>query len=90
MVGDIAEEKDAERRSSRESEKEEGRRVLEPLDAIAALLDEVDTAARSAVRCALEGAGLHQHHRGEWRRRRGEAVNAYKAKPVVGEIRLTA
>lgn len=35
-----------------------------------AQLDELVAQARALARDALERAGYHQHHRGEWRRRR--------------------
>jgi hypothetical protein len=61
----------AEERAAREAERAASRRER-------ALLDEADRAtahlclqADLAARAALLGAGYHQHHRGEWRKRRG-------------------
>ena len=33
-------------------------------------LDELDQVCRQLVQAALDQAGYHQHHRGEWRKRR--------------------
>jgi hypothetical protein len=36
------------------------------------LLDGCGRQLQDQLRSALETAGYHQHHRGEWRRRRGQ------------------
>ena len=40
------------------------------LDDLERALDEMAERARALARDALSAAGYHQHHRGEWRRRR--------------------
>ena len=41
-------------------------------DATAALVAEADALAEDLARAALLSAGYHRHHRGEWRKRRGD------------------
>jgi hypothetical protein len=69
-VGDIAEEMDAERRAARDAEREQERHLLRTFDAAEGLLGALDAIAQTASALALEGAGYHRHHRGEWRKRR--------------------
>jgi hypothetical protein len=52
----------------RQAEEKEAR---EEWRAVEEKLDEMLADARSAVAEVLKAAGYHQHHRGEWRKRRG-------------------
>lgn len=42
-------------------------------NAVVALVQELSAGVDLLLRAALSQAGYHQHHRGEWRRQRGES-----------------
>jgi hypothetical protein len=73
-TGEVAEllaELDALEREERETERAEGKALRDELDALDGSLGELHTKAELLARAALIVAGFHQHHRGEWRKRRG-------------------
>jgi hypothetical protein len=57
-------------REDRRSELEEIRAERREVDDLQRALDEMAERARALARDALTAAGYHQHHRGEWRKRR--------------------
>jgi hypothetical protein len=72
-VGDVAEEIDVERRAARDADRERERQLLREFDETEGPLSTLDAIAETVSRLALEAAGYHRHHRGEWRKRRGRA-----------------
>lgn len=75
------EELEAAQEADRRAERAQQRRRDQADDRASA---ERSRAVNRVVRLALEAAGYHQHHRSEWRRRRGMngAIQATKAAPV--------
>src|SRR5271166_3304195 len=57
-------------REDRENERHQERIERKQLDDLEQALDELAEQARDLASKALSAAGYHQHHRGEWRRRR--------------------
>jgi hypothetical protein len=51
-------------------DRQEARSERKELDDLERALDELAEQARDLARDALSAAGYHQHHRGEWRKRR--------------------
>jgi hypothetical protein len=71
-TGDVAEQAamiDAIARQGREA----GRAAMAELTALAAPLDDLAELTDLLARAALAAAGYRQHHRGEWRKRRGRS-----------------
>jgi hypothetical protein len=62
---------DALEREEKEMEWAKEKAVRDELDALDAPLSELDGKAELLARAALIVAGFHQHHRSEWRKRRG-------------------
>jgi hypothetical protein len=58
-------------REKREAERVARRRERDELQALDAPVEEMDQTAALFARVALIVAGFHQHHRGEWRKKRG-------------------
>src|SRR5690348_4950568 len=61
---------EADDRDNRRSDREEARAERWEADDLERALDEMAGRARALARDALTAAGYHQHHRGEWRKRR--------------------
>src|SRR5262245_56131522 len=61
---------EADERDGREFDREQARAERREADALERALDEMADRARALARDALTAAGYHQHHRGEWRRKR--------------------
>ena len=57
-------------RANRLSQRAAWKAERERLDVVDALLEPFFELAEDAAKAALLTAGYHQHHRGEWRRRR--------------------
>src|SRR3954452_19201129 len=57
-------------RDEQDYERHQQRAERKRLDDLERALDEMAEQARDLAREALTAAGYHQHHRGEWRRRR--------------------
>ena len=70
-LAELAAEMDALRRRRREEEAKAWRRERESLEALDRTLEELYEAAEVLARASLIAAGYHQHHRSEWRKRRG-------------------
>jgi hypothetical protein len=69
-VGEVAASTVATERAQREQQREAWlteKRVREELER---QVEQLDQACKSIVNELLEQAGYHQHHRGEWRKRR--------------------
>jgi hypothetical protein len=62
---------EADERDGRQCDLERVRSERKELDDLERALDEMAEHARALARDALTAAGYHQHHRGEWRKRRG-------------------
>jgi hypothetical protein len=75
-VAEFAAQLDTMERNHREAEKAAGLAQRAELDALDAPLNELNTLADSVARAALVAAGFRQHHRGEWRKRRGKRPEA--------------
>jgi hypothetical protein len=71
-VAELAAQTDALKRERREEERAAWRAKRAQLEALDAPLDELNELADLLARAALTAAGFRQHHRGEWRRRRGQ------------------
>lgn len=65
----IVHERDLLNRAMEESRRQEERRGLEKLEALAAPVQEVDEVAAVLARASLVAGGFHRH-KGEWRMRR--------------------
>jgi hypothetical protein len=61
---------EADGRDWREFDREQVRAERREADDLERALDEMAERARALARDALTAAGYHQHHRGEWRKRR--------------------
>ena len=72
-VGEHAEEADAQARLARDEARQEGSRIVEPLDTCARSLEALEALSNAMAIAALEAAGYHRHHCGEWRKRRAPA-----------------
>lgn len=59
-------------RDRREWETAQWQHERERLDKLEAMLDNYYQAVERTLRNELQAAGYHQHHRGEWRRKRGK------------------
>ena len=70
-VGALAEQLDALQRQKCETERATSRAERDEVAALDAPLAELDELADLLARAALAAAGYVQHHRGEWRKRRG-------------------
>jgi hypothetical protein len=67
----LAAQLDALKRQMRESERVRERSGrADELEALDSKLDQLHDLAELVARTALAAAGYHQHHRGEWRKRR--------------------
>lgn len=69
-LGELAARLDAIDREKRAVERAAARAERQEIDALDAPLNELDELADLLVRAALLAAGFHQHHRGNWRKRR--------------------
>src|SRR5262245_48399800 len=63
---------EAEERQEREEARQQERAERERLDDLERALIDVAARGRALAHEALTAAGFHQHHRGEWRKRRGQ------------------
>jgi hypothetical protein len=72
VVGQLAAQLDAIERQKRETERAILRAEADELAALDAPLAELNELADLFARAALAAAGYAQHHRGEWRKRRGQ------------------
>jgi hypothetical protein len=70
-LAQIAAERDALDRRQREEEASAWRAECERLEALEEPVEELCEVADLLARATLLAAGYHQHHRGEWRKRRG-------------------
>ena len=73
LAAEIAARTDERERAYRQARAQAEREERERLDALDGQVDELCGTADVLARAALVLAGFHQHHRGEWRRRRGQA-----------------
>ncbi len=71
-MAELAAEADARERRRREEEAEAWREERERMEALEAPIEELCEAAEVIARAALIASGYRQHHRGEWRKRRGQ------------------
>jgi hypothetical protein len=69
-VADLVARMDANERQRREAERAARRLQRAEVDALGALLDDLNDLADLVARAALVVAGFRQHKRGEWRRQR--------------------
>ncbi len=67
-------------REDRENERHQERIERQQLDDLEQSLDELAEQARTLAGEALSAAGYRQHHRGEWRKRRGERSGESQAR----------
>jgi hypothetical protein len=74
-IGELAAQLDAIGWAKREADRA-ARAEREEVKALDAPLNELDGLADLLVRAALVAAGFHQHHRGNWRKRRGDRDEA--------------
>jgi hypothetical protein len=74
-LAEAAAREDAVRAAKREAQRREWRARREEIEAVDAQLAQLDALCRMLVRTELEAAGFHQHHRGEWRKRREEKAD---------------
>ena len=72
LAGELAAAADARARVKREAEKEAWRAEKERMEAALAPFEDFYDGVETLVRRSLILAGYHQHHRGEWRRKRGK------------------
>ncbi len=70
-VGELAARLDALERQTRDNERAAFNAERDELDALDAPLAVLNELADLLARAALAAAGYAQHHRGEWRKRRG-------------------
>jgi hypothetical protein len=70
-VAALAARLDAQEREEKEMKRAELKALRAELDALDAPLNELHRQTELLTRVALILAGFHQHHRGEWRKRRG-------------------
>lgn len=75
LLGKYACRQDAIQREKRETEREQERILREEIQARDRCLDELEATVDLVLRALLTSAGFHQHHRGEWRKRRGQREN---------------
>jgi hypothetical protein len=73
-LAELAARLDAEERRRREEERASQREERKRLDALAAPVVELCEVAEVIARAALIASGYHQHHRGEWRKRREQRI----------------
>ncbi len=74
-AGELAAEMDARERAQRKAEAQENREEQARYQALDDQLAALDELADMMSRAALVAAGYHQHHRGEWRRKRVRKEN---------------
>ncbi len=72
LVGELAAAADARARAERQAEKAAWRAEQERMEAALAPFKDFYDGVETLVRGSLILAGYHQHHRGEWRRKRGK------------------
>jgi hypothetical protein len=72
LAGQLAAQLDAEERALRHAEQALARAERDDVTALDAPLAEINDLADLLADAALLAAGYHQHHRGDWRRRRGK------------------
>jgi hypothetical protein len=72
-LGELAAALDALQRAEREAKAAEWRADRERLQGVDKVVSRLDELADLLARAALVAAGYHQHKRGEWRARRGQA-----------------
>jgi hypothetical protein len=75
MTAEQIAEMDAIELQERESERREAWEERRAWREIEHALDELADDAHRASAAALTAAGYHRHHRGEWRKRRGERTD---------------
>ena len=72
-VGELAAQLDAQRRARLAVQRQAWDREQERLKVEDGLLENLDVVCGLATRTEFEAAGYHQHHGGEWRKRRGQS-----------------
>lgn len=70
-AAEAAAQADAAERRRRVAAQEADRRARSESGAISEAVERFSEAVCSLARLSFEAAGCHQHHRGEWRRKRG-------------------
>lgn len=73
LVGQYASQLDAIERDTRLTQRECERTRREESEVRDQELEHLEELADLVVRAVLASAGFHQHHRGEWRKRRGRS-----------------
>lgn len=71
MLGQLSAQMDAIDREKRLAERAAIRAQMDEIATLGSPLAELNELADLLVQAALVAAGYHQHHRGEWRKRRG-------------------
>ena len=71
FTGELAAAADERERAQREAQQAAWRAECERIESAIAPLEEFCDAVETLARASLLLAGYHQHHRGEWRRKRG-------------------
>jgi hypothetical protein len=74
-VAQLAAQLDAIKRQERQAERAARIAIQEEMQALEAPLTELNDLTNLIARAALLATGYHQHHRGEWRKRREQAEN---------------
>ena len=69
-IGELAAELDAIQRQTREESRAVARAERDEVVALDAPVDELNELTDLLVRAAMFAGGFHQHHRGQWRKRR--------------------
>jgi len=70
-LAELAAETDALERLQRQEEAKAWRQERETLEVLDQTIEDLYEAAEVLARATLLAAGLHQHNRGQWRKRRG-------------------
>jgi hypothetical protein len=73
LLGELAAQQDAHERQARQQQQHTWLQVQARVQAADATLADLCERTDFLVRAALLSAGYHQHHRGDWRRRRDTA-----------------
>lgn len=71
LIGEMAAAEDAERRAEREKRRQAWQACKDDFERVSALVDHCTERVTALTTAVLVTAGFHQHHRGEWRKRRG-------------------
>jgi len=74
-VAELAAQLEAAERAQRQEERLALARDRQAAEQLEGFVDEVDSLVATLTRLALVSAGFHQHHRGAWRKRRGQEAH---------------